>query len=148
MVCDGDRPSGLVCSLLCLLLQHQGFPVLLRRGNVGELHRFVEVVLHHLLDLIQGDPEEFPAGVDKVQLPVGKGLVSAASSLGASSEKIMAWTSKSKGTEASPKLVHPVHGVQTAGHADLIHVLAEGADVGNNIDVPGPLVGRPIVHVP
>ena len=43
--------------------------------------------------------------------------------------------------------VHTIHGIETAGHADLVDIFAKSADIGNNIDIPCPLIGCAIIHI-
>jgi hypothetical protein len=79
--------------------------------------------------------------VDEVDAAVGEVVVQAgfqADGVVAEDEGVDVVAERDAGVA---EFADPVVGVQSAGHADLDHVLPEGADVGDHVHVPGPDVG-------
>lgn len=79
-----------------------GFTVFLCGGCTGEFNGFAEVLLDASLNFIQRYMENSRRRLTRFTRREAKALCKAFSSVTASSEKMKAWTSKRKGTEASP----------------------------------------------
>nr|WP_240157374.1 hypothetical protein [Pseudonocardia broussonetiae] len=93
-------------------------------------------------DLGGGGAEELAVLVDLVQAALGEVGVQAsfeADGVVAEDEGVDVEAERDGGVA---ELADAVHGVQTAGHADLDHVVAERADVADDVDVAGPGVRR------
>ena len=87
--------------------------------------------------------EELAAQVDQVEPPVGELVVQVgfqADGVVAEDHGVHVVAERHGGIA---ELADPVHGIQAAGHADLDDVLAERADVGDDVDVAGADVGGP-----
>ena len=85
--------------------------------------------------------EEFAAHVDQVEPPVRELVVQVVlqpHGVVAEDHGVHVVVERHGGIA---EFADPVHGFEPVGHADLDDVLAERADVGDDIDVPGPDVG-------
>ena len=88
-----------------------------------------------------GGAEELAAQVDQVEPPVGELVVQVgfqADGVVAEDHGVHVVAERHGGIA---EFADPVHGIEPAGHADLDDVLAERADVGDDVDVPGADVG-------
>ena len=91
--------------------------------------------------------EKFPSGIHHVDFAVCKCVVQSRFQSGGILAENHRVNIKVKGNRCVAEFVHSFRGVEPTGHADLIHILAKGSDIGNDIDIAGTLVGFTVVDI-
>ena len=128
-------------------LHQKRFTVLLSVGAICKLHGFIMVFQHDRLYFLQTDAEIFAAVIDHVHTPVRKGSMECCFQLGRIVRENHGMNIEHKGNGSVPKLIDTLHGIQTAGHTDLVNALAKGADVGNDINISGFLIALTVIDI-
>ncbi len=91
-----------MCFLYRQVFNFRADPVLFSIWYVDKFNSFIKVFPDNLFYFIKRDIKKFTSLVDHIDFLSSNALCNAASRAGASSEKIIAWTSNLKGTEAFP----------------------------------------------